>query len=301
MINLVKAAFAETAETAAIYYGVAGVSIIPLNGKIATVDWAVFQTRLPEFYQLKQWFGVKYPPNLGVICGAVSGNLVVIDLDGVEAINRFNYRFPHLMKTYNVLTGSGKGLHLYYYVKELPATTRYIGTKGNVEVRSDGCYVVAPPHSKHPVTGRLYKPSYDMVAEINDVGEVVDWINKLNSQKPFLANHKVSDSGGNTPLGAKNPRWVKAAVDAELDNVLRAEQGARNQTLFFAALRLGQLCANPNSELNRHQICEQLFNVALRSGYVADDGARQAINTIASGMNRGLTEPRPIPQPRGGA
>lgn len=294
MFNIAKAAFASNKLEAAVAYANLGFSVIPLSGKVAQESWAKYQTSKPEMWQLKRWFDGNYPPNLGVICGQISQNLVVIDLDGTEAIKRFKARFPDLMATYAVYSGSGVGMHLYYIVKTLPVTTRYMGKAGNVEVRSDGCYIVAPP-SKHPITGNLYKPTELMIAHVNDLDEVVRWINRLNSHKPTLANHKVLTASSGA--GGMNPSWVKAAVEGEIASVLNASEGNRNNALFFASLRLGQLCANPHAGLNQHEMCERLYGASIANGLVGSDGAKATVATIVSGMNRGLQEPRQIPLP----
>lgn len=52
-----------------------GLSIIPVSNKIPSVQWKEFQTRLPEIDELT------YNDSFGLVCGPVSGNVEVIDVD----------------------------------------------------------------------------------------------------------------------------------------------------------------------------------------------------------------------------
>ena len=98
---------------------------------------------------LHAWFS-EPGVNLGVLCGAGSGGLVVVDLDDCE----FPLPGSSLPLTPLVKTGRSqhRGYHLYY------RSTRDVSTKQFPwgEIRgSSPSYVVAPP-SVHPGTGRPY-------------------------------------------------------------------------------------------------------------------------------------------------
>ncbi|MBN1429700.1 MAG: bifunctional DNA primase/polymerase, partial [Anaerolineae bacterium] len=80
--------------------------------------------------------------NIGVMCGAVSENLVVIDFDGPGGYPAFAASFPHLTETLTVATGGGIGRHVYLLVDHLPPTTTAKQTSiGSIELRSTGSYV----------------------------------------------------------------------------------------------------------------------------------------------------------------
>jgi hypothetical protein len=73
------------------------------------------------------------------------------------------------------------------------------------------------------------------------------------------------------------------------DHILRvvedAEPGTRNQRLYWAACRLGEIVAEGRLQL---VVAEQLLRSAAHlCGLVRDDGARGVMATIASGLRRG--------------
>jgi len=65
-------------------YQLWGVSIIPVTYKRKTslVPWKAYQKRKPAAGELAEWFiDDDKPKNIGIVCGKVSGNLVVLDFD----------------------------------------------------------------------------------------------------------------------------------------------------------------------------------------------------------------------------
>jgi Bifunctional DNA primase/polymerase, N-terminal len=144
---------------AALHYRSLGLSVLPLAGKapharlLRRTHGTRSTNRLVELgateEQVDAWFsdpGV----NVGVFCGAISGGLVVIDLDDCE----FPLAGARLPLTPLVKTGRDehRGYHLYYRATEDISTRLF--PWGEVRARSPG-YVVAPP-SIHPDTGRPY-------------------------------------------------------------------------------------------------------------------------------------------------
>jgi hypothetical protein len=215
----------------------------------------------------------------GIICGKVS-ELVVVDLDGEAAIEAFRLKFPGMMETYAVRSGSGHGLHLYYSPAYIPSTTRVVGTPfGNFELRSNGCYVVAPP-SIHP-SGAPYRiENRARILAVHDLNPIRDWFLSLMAQK----------HGGKLPPPTNRKgeirhasNYGRAALAGEAAKV-RAARAGRNDTLFSAALRLGNLVAG--GHLSRADVEHALFEAAAHLS--ADDGEAATIRTIASGLDRGI-------------
>lgn len=124
-----------------------GLSVIPLNPrdkKPAISSWAEFQTRLPTEKEINAWFSDENK-NIGIICGKVSGDLVVIDFDSNET-------FPFVISDINsiaketMVVRTGKGFHLYY---RYPGVATFKLQNLKIDVKAEGGYVVAPP-SLHP-------------------------------------------------------------------------------------------------------------------------------------------------------
>lgn len=107
--------------------------------------------------------------NVGVVCGQVSGGLVVIDIDegGDEVLRDWEGAHGRLPETVEQVTGSG-GRHLFYRTgREIRPS---VNGELHIDIRGDGSYVVAPP-SIHP-NGTAYEWSVspdDMdVADANE-------------------------------------------------------------------------------------------------------------------------------------
>jgi hypothetical protein len=149
--------------------------VIPLNGKRPALEaWKLYQTKRPSENDLQRWPGKKLLKNIGVVCGAVSNNLGVLDFDGLGAYAAFAAVFPNLVQSYTVATGKGK--HVYLFADTLPPTTRALDTPiGHIELRAEGCYVAAPP-SRHLVTGKLYEVEKALdILRVPDLAELVAW------------------------------------------------------------------------------------------------------------------------------
>jgi hypothetical protein len=84
--------------------------------------------------------------------------------------------------------------------------------------------------------------------------------------------------------------YVAAAVAGEIAHVQAARSGARNQTLFCAALALGQLVGA--GLVDETTVRDVLLAACV--DHVGVDGftAAEANTTIASGLARGKTQPR---------
>ncbi len=124
-----------------------GWPVIPLIGKLPTVSWKEYQSRLPGLEELTTWFdGNNLPTGIGVVTGRVSG-LVVVDCDSLEDAEYWTGE--HGLSSLVAETGGG-GVHIYYAMPketEVRNRARLFGRK--IDIRGEGGYVTAPP-SLHP-------------------------------------------------------------------------------------------------------------------------------------------------------
>lgn len=262
---------------AALGYLEAGVSVLPVRGKQPSMGWAKYQTQHAAFSHVHNWNRAGCLSGVGVVCGAVSGNLVVIDLDGLDAVRTFWSAFPELCgTTFTVTSGSGTGKHIYLYCDDLPPTTR---TKG-FELRGNGCYVVAPP-SPHP-SGNLYRVSTALeVARVNNLNVLVKWI-KSRMVSSSAAAHPAAAT--HIPAGVRDgSRYAAAALRGECDAVRSGREGDANNRLFRAALKMGSLIAD--GLLTRADVEGALMLAA--SALSERDGERATMATIKSGIQTG--------------
>ena len=281
---------------AALRYVRRGFSVIPCVGKRTPLTrWTPFMTSIATETQIRRWAQAGVLQNVALICGRVSGNLVVIDLDGDEAVEVFSDRFPHLMDTYVVRSGSGHGAHVYLRSWGLPTTLRALKLPvGNIELRADGHYVVAPP-SVHPDSGNPYtvinrKP----ILSLHNLDEVQTWIQAKKDAnrpptKPTELQPAIRKPGGE----ATDPeviawRKARAALRHETEAVRTAPAGARNHTLNRAAYKLGQLVGA--GKLNQSEV--ETVLLAAADSLARDDGERSVEKTIRSGLNAGIANPR---------
>jgi hypothetical protein len=229
------------------------------------------------------------PFNVGVACGP--SGLVVIDLDtakpdrplpdgwpgcadGEDVLAALSDRHgqPYPVSTYAVRTGSG-GLHLYFAA---PAGLQLRNSAGRlgplIDTRAGGGYVVA---AGSRVTGRSYTALDDTAA----AAELPGWLARL------LAEPAPSPVG--TPAAiADRPGYAGAALRGEVQRVLDAVPGQRNDTLFRATSALGELVAGG-------LLPESLVDDALTAaGLAIGLGGRECAATIRSGLGRGARSPR---------
>lgn len=152
---------AETMKDWALIYAGLGFAVFPLRPKDkrpATENG--FKAATTDRHRIAEWWD-KYPDcNIGIATGAMSGGLVVIDLDidedkginGYETLKQWQQEHGALPDTWQTITGRG-GYHLFY--KDAASNKSRISLYEGVDIRADGSYIVAPP-SIHP-NGNRYE------------------------------------------------------------------------------------------------------------------------------------------------
>ena len=88
-------------------------SVVPIvNGqKRPAVPWTRYQERKPDDGELAEWF-YDNTHQIGVVCGAVSGGLVVLDFETPGAYNEWRGRHSDLASSTRTVQ-TGKGFHVY--------------------------------------------------------------------------------------------------------------------------------------------------------------------------------------------
>jgi len=144
-----------------------GLSVIPLKPKAKEplIPWKEFQERIASEKEIEEWFKDN-TINIGIICGAISDNLFVIDFDNKKVFkiwyDLIDKNYPDVrdivLNTWNVETG--RGVHIYFRADVDKKTFKELfRTKpkliDGVDIKGEGGYVVAPP-SIHP-SGKLYE------------------------------------------------------------------------------------------------------------------------------------------------
>lgn len=275
-MSVLNAMLAETVLSAALHYVEAGLSILPLMGKQNAVSWAKFQIQRPTASLVHWWDFKGKLQNVGIVCGKISKNLVVMDCDGERETEQFELTFPDLTKTLTVKTARGK--HFYFFTEDYTKTTRAKG----FEVRSDGCYVVAPP-SLHPASGQRYMVSvYAEPLSMTSLSCVREWVARKN---------QVNRSASNKPNNLTNisrirfPKaYAEAALKDECGIVSRAGEGYRNTALSLAAAKMGNLIKL--GWITRATVESDLMKAAAH--LCSDEGENSCWKTIQSGIDAGM-------------
>jgi len=254
----------------------------PLAGKRPTLKG--WQDRPRE--TLDEALGWAARGNVGLRTGRVSG-VVAIDVDPGANISQLG-----LPGTVTALTGRPGAFHLYYLCDE-PLGNSSGKLAPHVDVRADGGQVVFPG-SVHPDTGALYTWAEGYEPWNVEIAPLPAHIlERLRaSDRPKAKSATAAVPAGDVPAKARH--YAQTAMKMELHAVCSAAEGSRNQTLNKAAFSLGTLIGG--GYLDRGEVEQALMGAAESCGLIADpdDGEARTRNTICSGIEAGMRDPRHI-------
>jgi hypothetical protein len=91
------------------------------------------------------WLDALADANVGVLCGAPSGNLVVLDFDTQDGLFEVLGFRPPALAALTIVVQTARGWHVYAHATGV----RTSSPRPGLDIRSDGALVVAPP-SVHP-------------------------------------------------------------------------------------------------------------------------------------------------------
>lgn len=266
----------------------AGYTPIPLSGKMPVMkDWTNIHDVTPDM--VRGWHNKGMLQNVGLVCGERGKHLVAIDFDGFAGYDAYAEKFPDLVDTRTVLTGSGKGKHCYYIVEHLPASKKasrveIAGQTVNIEICSTGRQIVTPP-SLHPDTGNPYTVINKATAKrLDNLDNVVEWVESFK-QKPDIPND--APHGDSSPKGKREQAYTLAAYNAELDRLRAAGKGERNETLNKVAFSVFSMAMGAWDGLPSGTTIESdLLSIALQIGLEK----AEAVATIASGRKSAVVK-----------
>lgn len=124
----------------ALKYRKVGWQVIPLydQTKVPTINWKEYQSRMATDKEFNQWFSDPKVTGLGVITGKLSG-IVVVDEDSYKADGmKFEFESPLVVRT-------ARGGHHHYFKYTEPIKTSGFRQGINIEIKSDGGFIVLPP------------------------------------------------------------------------------------------------------------------------------------------------------------
>jgi hypothetical protein len=225
--------------------------------------------------------------NLAVACGSVSGAFV-LDVDmkganGFRTLAELEAAQGPLPPTWRTATPSG-GCHLWFR-QPASALRNRVGFAPGLDVRTDGGSAAAPPSRKAGETYRWEVAPWD-----SPLADAPVWLLNLIDPPPVVHAPRASIRGRSRDRLAS---YVAAAIDGECAEVARmAANTGRNLRLFKAAARLGELVG---AGLAPQELVESALRGAAEDcGLLREDGRRAVVATIASGLARGVTNPRDV-------
>jgi hypothetical protein len=277
-------------------YLAAGFSLIPCKYKKPYINtWQEFITRRPTLREVNRWFeDDEIGQSIGLVLGQISHNVIVVDLDGWACVRLFQARFPALLNTYTVLTGSLGGLHLYFRPESLPENMNVrIENAGGMEIRGNGQYVIAPP-SPH-LSGNFYKVQNRVpIMRVQNMSEVTSWLNSLRESSQADRNEAIVAASNpkqmslELKIDARKRNFLQTVLSREIARVETAGNGNRNESLFYAGLRLANLAAG--GELSWPDCEMRLLAAAISVGTPEVEARR----TIASAWRIGSKNPKKV-------
>jgi len=120
-----------------------GFSVIPLTGKRPPkgFNYSKYQSQKPTSADLTTWFAADEFTAYGVVCGAVSNGLFVLDFDSDTAYQDFILKFPQIAESYTVKTR--RGFHIYLSTDTALRTRKIPGgdllAQGSLVVGAGSC------------------------------------------------------------------------------------------------------------------------------------------------------------------
>jgi hypothetical protein len=129
-------------------HGFSIIPVLPLDKK-AAIPWSVYQDRKPVDGEISEWLEKYWSRgyNIAIVCGVVSNNLVVVDVDVYNNPDSAKiFSMDAVMEETTVVETPSGGYHIYFLSKNpVPSFNLVYQAKPILEVRSIGRYVLAPP------------------------------------------------------------------------------------------------------------------------------------------------------------
>lgn len=192
------------------------ISVIPTdNSKRSIIPWKEFQSRIMTQGEVVKTFGYSTVSGIAVICGKVSGNLEVIDIDTKNDVSGTLYQtiidnIPDdiLGKLKIIQTRSG-GYHFYYKCSKIEGNQKFamraateIELKQNphlsqvvlIESRGEGGYVIAPPTDGYKLISENKKINTINESERELLLEILRSFNEVIEQTTYVPKERTGYS-----------------------------------------------------------------------------------------------------------
>lgn len=216
------------------------------------------------------WFSTMTDNRMpGLLCGS-SNNIIAIDCD-VKNGNGIQ-EFQELCSVYDdspspVYQDTPSGGRHYFYQYDSRVTSNIVGVKisgkkSNIDIRTDGGYVLIDP----------FKHTYQMVGDLNERPVMPDWLASLLEVKPIDSSAINTDD----------------ALKAALEEIERAEPSTRNVTLNKIAFWMGRhISTVPERE---NEVKKALVSAGVEIGLDSGECHRTVNSGLFNGIKKGPFE-----------
>ena len=200
----------------------AQLSVIPTTEtKSPAITWKPYQSEKIKEEEVEALFSGANVKGLGIVCGAISGNLEVIDVDTKhdntgslwdELRGLIEDNLPELYKSLVIAQTKSGGYHIYYRCSSIAGNLK-LSNKANretlIETRGEGGYVVAPPSPEYKYIQGEPSLIPTITTEERDIlFSIAKSFNELDEIKPKLSTPSSTSysSTENSPFDDYNQR-----------------------------------------------------------------------------------------------
>ena len=235
-----------------------GLSVIPViyREKKPALNWKPYQDRRPTQGELREWFHNGQAQNVAVVCGQVSGNLVVVDFDSPEAYSRFFEGNAELERETPVVR-TARGFHVWLRTAE--PIRSFVIPDLSVDVIAEGKFVLVPP-SIHP-SGH----HYEFVSDLRTPIIVEDFLQAMK-KRCYALGAKIPSLQSTFPART-HARRKRSRVRRE------RKITEQNKLRIIDAMVPRWICGR------RNHLTMYLLGLFLKRG-IAEDDARDTISRI---------------------
>lgn len=256
-------------------------------------EYRMTEEEITTFYARRPW------ANVGIVTGAISGGLIVLDADGDAARYELTERAIDLGSGPTVITGRGYHYYLHGGERQLG---NFSGSLPNVDGRADGGYVVAPP-SMH-VSGKRYEfaANSEMLPLPTASRVVLELFDSAKQGKnkrsdPSSSNGSRHGTTGNffgpgAFVGGRERAYALQVLGSECLAVRSASFGQQEHVLNAAALKVGHHLSAGAIDLRtaREALVEAGLSMACQPGRAAWD-RRTIEDKVQRALHDGASHP----------
>lgn len=302
MPPLIEPSRAAELFQAALAYACAGFSVIPVGlDKKPGCGWKPYQHWPAEPGLLRHWFLGQRFPNIGLVCGRVSGGLLVLDFDQdasliypawCERVGPVGRQLPAVE--------TGKGIHVYLRTAAPDGNRKLaLDDAGRVliETRGQGGYVLAPP-SRHP-SGKQYgwRQGNHHIPLLTkaELDQMLAAAAFFDARRPSVVQESSRSPSSRPVYSGLSEDWrlqcyAAAVLLREAEVLAETAAGGRNDALNRAAFLAGRYVGA--GLLNCHEVESQLKAACSThgNGLIDDDGWSAFAATLQSGLQAGISQ-----------